>query len=138
MAKKRAVKDIKVLFMDDDTRICEIMRKHFDYIGYDAVIAVSGDEAVEMYREELAAGRRFDIVVLDLAVKSGMGGVEAMRRILEIDPSAAGIITSGNYLEPAMKNFKEFGFKAAFEKPFGFEEINDKILELVKHKTADS
>jgi DNA-binding NarL/FixJ family response regulator len=57
-----------------------------------------------------------------------MGGGEAIKKVLELDPEAKAIVSSGYSNDPIMANFKEYGFKAMVSKPFHFEEMQ-KILE---------
>ena len=57
-----------------------------------------------------------------------MGGGEAIKKVLELDPEAKAIVSSGYSNDPIMANFKEYGFKAMVSKSFHFEEMQ-KILE---------
>jgi CheY-like chemotaxis protein len=57
-------------------------------------------------------------VVLDLLVPGGMGGCEAAKRILSIDPHARMIVSSGYSDDPVMANYKEYGFSSALTKPY--------------------
>jgi CheY-like chemotaxis protein len=45
-----------------------------------------GFQAIKRYQEEFRKGRPFQAVILDHSVKDGMGGIEAMRNLLRIDP----------------------------------------------------
>lgn len=122
---------LKILFMDDDERIREIVCKHLKHVGYNAEAATNGDEAVEAYRREFEAGARFDAVVLDLSIKGGgMSGIETMQKILEIDPAAIGILSTGYLADPAVRDFATHGFAGVIEKPYGFSEFNQKLLEV--------
>ena len=41
------------------------------------------------------AGERFDLVILDLTLPGGMGGKEALKKLIEIDPTVNAIVSSG-------------------------------------------
>jgi len=58
----------KILIVDDEPNICEIIRLYVEKEGYDAVIANDGGNAVEKYKSETP-----DLVLLDimLPVKDG-------------------------------------------------------------------
>ncbi|NOQ65877.1 MAG: hypothetical protein GQ556_01485 [Desulfobacterales bacterium] len=49
-----------------------------------------------------------------------MGGGEAIKILLELDPEAKAIVSSGYSNDPIMANFKEYGFKAMVSKPCSF------------------
>jgi DNA-binding NarL/FixJ family response regulator len=59
-----------------------------------------------------------------------MGGGEAIKKLLEIDPLAKAIVSSGYSNNPIMANFSKFGFKGVISKPFRLDEVQ-KTLELV-------
>jgi len=126
--------NLRILFLDDDERIREIVCKHLNHVGYDAVAVLSGENAFDAYKAGLDSGKRFDVVVLDLFIKGGgMNGIETMRKILEIDPAAKGILSTGHLADPAIRNFAELGFAAVIEKPYGFSEFNEKIIEITSN-----
>jgi len=50
-------------------------------LGHEVEFAENGEEAISKYREALSSGRRFDIVILDLTIRGGMGGEEALREL---------------------------------------------------------
>ncbi|MEI6127171.1 MAG: response regulator, partial [Pseudomonadota bacterium] len=47
----------------------------------------------------------------------GMGGVETMKKLLELDPQVKGIVFSGYSMDPAISNYEHYGFKGAITKP---------------------
>jgi CheY-like chemotaxis protein len=95
----------------------------------DVTAVAEGDSAIDAYRETLDRGYRYDVVVMDLTVKGGMGGKEAMKRLLEVDPSARVIVASGYANDPIMANFREYGFVNVLRKPFN---VNDFIRVIVE------
>jgi DNA-binding NarL/FixJ family response regulator len=72
----------------------------------------------------------FVVVIMDLTVPGGMGGGEAIKKLLKIDPQAKAIVSSGYSNNPIMANFNKFGFKGVISKPFRLDEIK-KTLEIV-------
>jgi len=76
-----------------------------------------------MYRQALEEGKRFDAVLMDLTIPGGMGGKETMVRLLEIDPQARGIVSSGYANDPIMAHFAEYGFSAVVPKPYQLDDL---------------
>jgi CheY-like chemotaxis protein len=117
----------KVLVMDDDEMVRFVAGETLKRYGFEVEFANDGAEAVALYRQHLQAGSRFVAVVLDLNIPGGMGGEETMRRLLEIDPSAKGYVSSGRTDDPVMMNYQTFGFSGTIEKPYFY--LNKELME---------
>jgi len=70
-----------------------------------------------MYREKLDAGERFDLVILDLTLPGGMGGKEALKRLIEIDPTVNAVVSSGYAMDSTMARYQDYGFRGVIAKP---------------------
>ena len=92
--------------------------------------AGDGQEAIEKYSQAMKNGEPYTMVIMDLTVPGGMGGGEAIKKLLDIDPQAKVIVSSGYSNNPIMANFNKFGFKGVMSKPFRLDEVK-KTLELV-------
>lgn len=114
----------KVLVMDDDAMVREIARAMLEELGCEVELSENGEEAVEMYKRSSDEEDAYDSVILDLTVPGGMGGEEAVREILAIDPDAKVIVSSGYSTDPIMANFKDYGFCSAIVKPYQLEEMS--------------
>lgn len=126
----------KVLLMDDKTMIRETTGKMLHRLGYEISYARDGREAVALYKKAHEEGRFFDVVILDLTVQGGMGGEEAIRRILEIHPAARVFISSGYPDHPVMEHYERYGFCGAIVKPYTIQELGG-ILEGVLGAAQD-
>jgi two-component system cell cycle sensor histidine kinase/response regulator CckA len=60
-----------------------------------------------------------------LTIPGGMGGKEAVGEILQIDPDAKIIASSGYSNDPVMSNFREYGFCGIITKPYRIEELGE-------------
>jgi signal transduction histidine kinase/CheY-like chemotaxis protein len=117
----------KALVMDDEEMIRDLAREMLSFLGFQVVFARNGEESIELYRKEMATGVAFDLVILDLTVPGGMGGREAITKILQIDPKAKVIVSSGYSNDPVMANHKEHGFSGIIAKPFLLKNLQDTI-----------
>jgi two-component system cell cycle sensor histidine kinase/response regulator CckA len=122
----------KVLIMDDDDVFCKFMRRVLDRLGYDVGIAGDGAAAVELYRKSLESGDPFDAVIVDLKILGGMGGEEAIKRLLKADPNVKAIASSGYSNDPVIANYKEYGFRDAIAKPYTMEELANTLDRILK------
>ncbi|MBU1455221.1 MAG: response regulator, partial [Proteobacteria bacterium] len=67
--------------------------------------------AVASYGQQQAEGTPVDMVIVDLTVPAGMGGLETAKQFLELDPEAKIVLASGYSNDPIMANYRGFGFK---------------------------
>jgi PAS domain S-box-containing protein len=129
----------RVLFMDDEAPIRMMTKALLERMGLEATVASDGAEAVREYAVAHASGRPFHAVVMDLTVPGAMGGAEAMREILKIDPEARGIVSSGYSSDPVMANFRAHGFRAMVPKPYRINDFAQTLRDVISgngHVTA--
>lgn len=119
----------RILVMDDENMIREVVCSMLTHLGYEAIEAVDGNEAISIYRESLEQGIDFDAVIMDLTIPGGMGGVEATRRLLLIDPQARVIVSSGYSHDPVLDNYKSFGFCNIVKKPYKLPDLSRVLIE---------
>ena len=120
----------KILVMDDEEAIRELLVQMLAVTGYTADVARDGAEAIELYQRVKAAGQPFDAVIMDLTVPGGMDGKEAVRRLSQIDPHIKAIVSSGYANDPVMAEYKKYGFKGMVTKPFKITELSE-VLHVV-------
>lgn len=124
----------RILVMDDEDALRNLLRTVLTRLGYDVEVARDGAEAIAIYEAGRAAGKRFDAVLLDLTVSGGMGGVEAAAKLKELDASAKLIVSSGYSDAAVMSNYAAYGFKAVIPKPWTVAEVSDVLRKvLVSH-----
>jgi two-component system, cell cycle sensor histidine kinase and response regulator CckA len=123
----------RVLFMDDEPFIRNIAVTLLRRINCDPTVVNDGMAAVRAFFSAREAGAPYDVVILDLTVPAGMGGAEAMKRLLEIDPNVKAIVSSAYSSDPVMANFREHGFKAAVPKPYEVKELMSAV-EILLHE----
>ena len=117
-ARTKPTRALRVLLMDDEPLVLKVGAKHFRRLGLEVETASDGAEAVESFRRSQAAGRPFDLVMLDLTVSGGMGGAQAVQRMLEIDPGVVAIACSGYFDDAVMARPGQFGFAGVLAKPY--------------------
>ncbi len=123
----------KILLMDDEKSIRILLSRVIKKLGYDIETCTEGKEAIEIYQNATKSNKPFDVAILDLTNKYGMGGQETMKKLLEIDCNTKGIVITGYSDEPVVNNFRAYGFSGFLSKPTTMNElskvINDVILK---------
>ena len=113
-----------ILVMDDDEAIRNVTEKILMELGYEVRCAADGAETITLYQEAARMGRPFDAVIMDLTIPGGMGGKEAIRQLLSIDPQATAIVSSGYSNDPIMSEFEKYGFRGVATKPYRIEKLS--------------
>jgi CheY-like chemotaxis protein len=99
-------------------------------LGYSVTLCEDGSQMLDLYKKAKAAGEDFDAVILDLTIQGGIGGKEAIKRLLEFDPDAKGIVSSGYNIDPILSSYLEYGFCGVITKPYTVQEISE-VLKAV-------
>ena len=120
----------RVLVMDDEEDVRDAIGAMLEYIGYEVSYARDGAETIDAYQKAKASGEPFDVVIMDLTIPGGMGGKDAVKRLIETDPDVKAIVSSGYSNDPVMAHFREYGFSGIVHKPYNIEELG-KALEKV-------
>jgi len=120
----------RVLIMDDEEGVRQVAGKIVSALGYEAAYARDGGEALASWRQAQQDGAPFAAVIMDLTVPGGMGGREAMRELLAIDPDAKGIVSSGYSGDPVLANYREHGFSEILAKPYRLADVS-RVLSAV-------
>ena len=122
-----------VLVVDDEPRICDLLRTILVKVGHQVDIAHSGEEALQ----RLSTGE-YDVLLADL-VMPGIDGVELIRRAREQYEHLATIMITGYAtVETAVKALHE-GIDDYITKPFNVEELRDALQRvLAARRTAQA
>jgi DNA-binding NtrC family response regulator len=99
-------------------------------MGHETMTVPDSGSAIEAYRAAQLAGKPFDLVILDLTIQGGPGGLATMKQLLALDPAVKGVISSGYADDPAVVNYRESGFVAAMAKPYTAATLQKIIADL--------
>jgi len=118
---------LKVLVMDDETMIRDVLHNMLS-INHQVETTKNGQEALEVYGKALSSEEPFDVVILDLTIPGGMGGVETLRNLQAMDPKIVAIVSSG-YSDTMPK-----GFAGILSKPYDFHKLESLLQTVTRNK----
>lgn len=117
----------RILIMDDDAMILRVLGRILRKLGYESETAPNGRAALVAYKEAKAAGRPFDLVIMDLTIPGGMGGRESIEKLHEIDADAKAVVSSGYSNDSVFSDYDSHGFIGALSKPFTIEDVSEML-----------
>lgn len=121
---------IRVLVMDDEEPIRNLITTALTMFGHDVVCTPDGEAFLAAHAVASAEGRPFDLAVLDLTIPGGMGGKDAIRNLRERDRNIHAIVSSGYSTDPVMAQCTAYGFNAVLPKPYQIRDLIRVVQEL--------
>ncbi len=113
----------RVLFMDDEDQIRVLVHKILTTHGFDVYCTRDGQEAIDAFRKAHEFGAPFDVLLMDLDVRGGMGGMEAVARLRSEFPNLKALLTTGYIDDSLLDSHREHGFVGVIPKPFQIERL---------------
>jgi PAS domain S-box-containing protein len=119
-----------ILLVDDEAALRDLGRILLTRQGYQVLTAGSGEEALEIYRSR---EMEIDLVILDISMP-GMGGHKCLAELIELDPRAKVIISSGYSRNGRLKDVLSQGASGVVDKPFSLGEMVRAVREVLDRK----
>lgn len=120
----------KILVVDDEQEVLEIVCSGLEHLGYQCVCARNGQEAVEIFR---LRPQDYSLVLLDLVMPI-MGGKESLQHMREIHPNIPIVLMSGFAELEIRQRFKGTEIAGILAKPF-FQRQLAEVLEAALAQT---
>ncbi len=112
------MKDLKILFVDDDPVTRMLMKKKMQIEEYETTIAVNGVEAVDFISKY-----RFDVILTDLMMPGGVDGIGVLQATKKKFPQTEVVlITAYASIDTAVIAMKQGAFDY-LQKPINFDEL---------------
>jgi two-component system, cell cycle sensor histidine kinase and response regulator CckA len=119
----------RVLVIDDEQSICDVIKSILREGGYDPVVTTSPKKGIEIYEREWLNIR---LVILDMSMPE-LSGLEELRRISGIHPGIPVLIISGFPHDERIERALEMGAAGFLGKPFSAETLLNKVLSLTRN-----
>ena len=135
---KSASRSARILIMDDESAVRIMIRQVLERMGHTVAATADGQEAIDRYQEARAAGQPWDLVLLDLTVRGGLGGVETVRRLRDLDPAVNAVVMSGYASDDVLQDYARYGFKDMLAKPFDHRALQAMLTRTLPRRTPDA
>ncbi|MFW5489319.1 MAG: response regulator transcription factor [Desulfovibrio sp.] len=124
----------KILVIDDDPSICELVRHYLEKVGHDVTIAHDGREGIDVFSME-----HFDLVIVDIFMPR-KDGIETILELREQNKNACIMAISGGGKMAAGKEYlsyaKALGADCILSKPFAKSQLLQAVSELTAPETS--
>lgn len=121
---KRA--QLRALVVDDDEMVRSVLEGYLENLGFEVMVAASGEEGIRLFRDEAAA---IDCVILDYWMP-GMGGHETLVELRRIKPGCPVILASGYDEEQVVGRLGEDHSIGFIKKPFSASDLIARLRTL--------
>jgi len=135
--KGKAAEDVavagtgRVLIMDDEEMVRRVAGEMLNKLGYAVGFARDGAEAIELYKSAKESAQPFDLVIMDLTIPGGMGGMETIQRLIDLNPGIKAIVSSGYSDDQVMSDYRRHGFAGVLIKPYKINQLSESIRKVL-------
>ena len=118
----------RILVVDDERSIRDILAQVLGYEGYAVQVAASGGEALSLYRQQA-----YDLVLLDVKMQ-GIDGLDTLTQLRQQDPDARVVMISGHStISTAVQAVKDGAFDF-LEKPLDSDRLLVTVSRALEHR----
>lgn len=121
----------RVLVMEDEPLVREVFSRMLAAHGYAVTCTADGAAAVVAWHEAARREEPFDVMVADLEIRGGEGGMEVMARLREEFPGLRAVLTTGYTDDAALAEHAARGFSAVLAKPFSMESLLEAVTAVL-------
>jgi DNA-binding response OmpR family regulator len=111
----------RILVVDDDSEVRQLLRDFLSDRGYDVVVAENGLEALSTLDTQ-----RPDLVLLDVAMPE-MDGLETLKRMVMLDPPVPVIMVTANADISLTSKLLAIGAVDYIPKPFDLDYLDQAV-----------
>ena len=116
----------KILIIDDETSVRELLTGVFTDEDYEVITTEDGNQALEILKRD-----NIDVIFLDLKL-FGMSGIDLCRQIREVKPMSMIFAITGWAPLFEIEECRQAGFDDYFEKPLDMDMLTDAVAEAIK------
>lgn len=124
--ERENMKPLKILVMDDEAIIQNVLKKMLEQEGHKPIITSHGAEAIEQYKRAMDSQELFDLVILDLTIPGKMGGAETLTKLKALNSSVIAVVSTGYSTHPPN------GFNDSMPKPYSHEQVKEVISRVMR------
>jgi len=123
-----------ILLVDDEEMVLDAGEQMVKILGYEVLLANSGQEALELYEKNQD---KVALVLLDM-VMPGVSGRKTFDRLKEINPRVKVLLLSGYSIDGQATEILKRGCDGFIQKPFSLKQLSQSIRKILDKENMDS
>jgi len=121
-----------ILIIDNEYRMCNVLKAALEDEGYSVEIALDGDQGLQVFRQ-----RRFEVVITDLKMP-GKDGIQVLEEVKRLSPPTEVILMTAYATAQTAVEAMRKGAYDYLIKPFDFDELKLKIRHIFEKKRLEA
>jgi PAS domain S-box-containing protein len=117
----------KILVIDDEEPILELLRNMLNRLGYEVITSSRGKEGIGIYEKNSS---EIECVILDLLMPE-IDGIKVFEELKKINSDIKVILSSGFGGKLGMEDLEEMGFDAILSKPYNLKELSKMLNKVI-------
>lgn len=128
MTNTRQKGAFRIIVMDDEPLVLSSVSMLLESLGHEVVQTQHGQQVIDTLADK--SQKPFDLAIVDLTVRNGLGAIEIVQRLRETAPAMKLVVSSGASNDPVMVGFAGAGFNDKLEKPYSLAHLVSLIERL--------
>ncbi len=116
---------VNMLIVDDEVEICDFLKSFFEEKGFEADVALNGQDALKFIKE-----KKHKIVLCDIRMPD-ISGLEVLRQVKKLGIASKFIMITGFISNENMKEAKDLGAIDYITKPFSLNYLEKNVITKV-------
>jgi CheY-like chemotaxis protein len=121
-----------ILVVDDEPEIRKLVSAMLTPLGYQIILAATGEQAVKIFRKQ---AKDIDLLLTDV-VAPGMAGPTLADQLTELKPDIRVLFMSGYDSRQVVQKYVVEKGSLLLTKPFTVKQLKEKVEEALKHGKA--
>ncbi len=117
----------RILILEDELMVQKVLQSMLKKLGQEPIMAKNGEKFLQKYEKLLDQEKKVDMIILDLTIPGGMGGIEVINELKKKTPRVNAIVSSGYSNDPVLSNYEKYGFRDVLKKPYTMAKLK-KVL----------
>ena len=114
----------KILIVDDEKELCDLLADHFEDKGYETFTAYDGLDA-----KKLLLTNKYDLILTDILMPK-MSGVDLLMFLQGVENPPPVIVITG-FTDNEEKDLQNLGAYAVFYKPIDYKRLENMVKEVL-------
>lgn len=125
-----------IFVLEDEPRLLKLVDMLLVSLGHTTTLFTTGEPLFEALKSDYGDSTPCDLILTDIVVKGGWGGVELMRAMKDEGIDIPVVVMSGYASDPVFAKQVQYGYADKLAKPFTKSQLEQVTSEVLKTSSA--